>query len=172
MPQVGEMRNHKDEYLGFVSFGLSTTRSDFHHMLYQYAVHLGIDIRPNTRVMEYFEDADRGGVILENGARLTADIVVAADGIGSRAATLIKGKRDQPTSSGYAVLRATYPVEIALQNPLLKHYEGEQGSSTGVVGPGAHVVTGRSGNSVTWMLTHKVRHRGRGDKIQTNKLLA
>jgi 2-polyprenyl-6-methoxyphenol hydroxylase-like FAD-dependent oxidoreductase len=162
------MVNHKNEYLGDVSFGLSTTRSDFHFLLYQYAMHLGIDVRLDARVMEYFEHADKGGVILENRARLTADLVVSADGVGSRAGVLIKGERDRPSSSGYAMLRATYPVELALQNPLLKHYEDVQGSSTGVVGPGAHVITGRSGNSVSWMLTHKVCQIGHGEKIQAD----
>lgn len=164
------MVNHKNEYLGDVAFGLSTTRSDFHFMLYQYAMHLGIDVRLDARVMEYFEHADKGGVILESGARLTADLVVSADGVGSRAGVLIKGHRDQPSSSGYAMLRATYPVELALQNPLLQHYEGVQGSNTGVVGPGAHVITGRSGNVVSWMLTHKVLHKDCGGNIQANAM--
>jgi 2-polyprenyl-6-methoxyphenol hydroxylase-like FAD-dependent oxidoreductase len=119
-------------------------------------MHLGIDIRLNARVVDYFEGPEKGGVVLENGSKLTADLVVAADGVGSRSGGVIKGERDQPTSSGFAMVRATYPAERVSQNPLLQEFLTDRSSNKGVVGPGAHVITGCSGDNVTWMLTHKV----------------
>ncbi|KAF4950453.1 hypothetical protein FSARC_13189 [Fusarium sarcochroum] len=155
IPQVGDMFTHDDQFIGCVEFGLSTVRSNFHNLLYRYAMHVGIDIRLDARVMEYFENSDKGGVVLDTGAKISADLAVAADGIGSRSGVVIKGERDQPTSSGYAMLRATYPVERAMQNPILEEYLKDRSASKGVVGPGAHIITGRSGDNVSWMLTHK-----------------
>ncbi|KAM0312660.1 hypothetical protein ACHAPQ_012192 [Fusarium lateritium] len=138
IPQIGEMYTHDGQFVGCLTFGLSTIRSSFHRALLQYATHLGIDVRLNARVVDYFADSNKGGIVLDTGARITTDLVVAADGIGSRSGVVIKGERDQPTSSGYAMLRATYPLERIR-----------------VVGPGAHVITGFTGDNVSWMLTHK-----------------
>jgi 2-polyprenyl-6-methoxyphenol hydroxylase-like FAD-dependent oxidoreductase len=156
IPQIGEMHTHDGQFVGCVTFGLSTVRSSFHRSLLQYAAHLGIDVRLSARVVDYFEDSDKGGVVLDTGAKITADLVVAADGIGSRSGVVIKGERDQPTSSGYAMLRATYPTERIRQNPLLREFLEDRSSTKGVVGPGAHIITGCSGDNVSWMLTHKV----------------
>ncbi|KAF5011313.1 hypothetical protein FDECE_2563 [Fusarium decemcellulare] len=155
IPQEGEMFTHDGHFVGCPQFGLSTTRSSFHNLLYQYALHLGIEVRLDARVVEYFENSDKGGVVLDTGAKITADLVVAADGIGSRSGVVIKGERDQPTSSGYAMLRATYPLERAMKYPLLAKIIGDSSMNRGYVGPGAHIITGRSGNDVAWMLTHK-----------------
>ncbi|KAH7202926.1 hypothetical protein IWW34DRAFT_673311 [Fusarium oxysporum f. sp. albedinis] len=155
IPQIGEMHTHDGQFVGCVTFGLSTVRSSFHRSLLQYAAHIGIDVRLSARVVDYFEDSDKGGVVLDTGAKITADLVVAADGIGSRSGVVIKGERDQPTSSGYAMLRATYPTERIRQNPLLREFLEDRSSTKGVVGPGAHIITGCSGDNVSWMLTHK-----------------
>ncbi|KAM0209050.1 hypothetical protein ACHAQD_011364 [Fusarium lateritium] len=101
-------------FVGCVAFGLSTVRFSFHSFLLQYATLLGIDVRLSARVVDYFEDSNKGGVVLDTGAKITADLVVAADGIGSRSGLIVEGER-----------------------------------------PGAHVVTGSSGDNVSWMLTHK-----------------
>ncbi|VUC37218.1 unnamed protein product [Clonostachys rosea] len=153
--QKGEMYTHDGQFVGCPIFGLSTIRSSFHNLLYQYATHLGIDIRLDARVVEYFETSHRGGVVLDTGARITADLVVAADGVGSRSGVVVNGERHQLTSSGYAMLRSTYPVEIAMQNPLLAEFLGDSSAVRGYVGPGAHIITGRTENGVSWMLTHK-----------------
>ncbi|RSL61468.1 hypothetical protein CEP54_006271 [Fusarium duplospermum] len=151
----GEMFTHDGKFVGVNEFGLSTVRSDFHRLLYQYAIHMGIDVRLGARVVEYCESSDKGGVVLDTGARITADLVVAADGIGSRSGVVIKGERDKPTSSGYAMFRATYPLEIAAQNPLLADFVNDRSVTRGFVGPGAHIITGCSGTNLSWMLTHK-----------------
>ncbi|CAJ0544219.1 Ff.00g035070.m01.CDS01 [Fusarium sp. VM40] len=155
IPQVGKMCTHDGQFIGNVTFGLSTLRSSLHRLLYHYAMHLGIEIRLSARVVDYFEGPDKGGVVLEDGSELTADLVVAADGVGSRSGGLIKGERDQPTSSGFAMIRATYPAERVSQNPHLQEFLEDRSSAKGVVGAGAHVITGCSGDNVSWMLTHK-----------------
>jgi 2-polyprenyl-6-methoxyphenol hydroxylase-like FAD-dependent oxidoreductase len=153
------MFTKEGQFVGAVTFGLSTIRSSFHTTLLQYAVHLGIDVRLSARVVDYFENPDKGGVVLDTGAKITADLVVASDGVGSRSGVVIKGKRDLPVSSGFAMLRATYPAERVSQNPFLKEFLEDRSSTKGAVGPGAHIITGCSGDNVSWMLTHKVSHQ-------------
>lgn len=150
------MFTHDGKLVGAVTFGLSTVRSSFHGTLLQYAQHLGIDVRLSARVMDYFENPDKGGVVLDTGAKVTADLVVAADGVGSRSGVVIKGERDWPVSSGYAMLRATYPTERVRNNPVLQEFLETRTSAKGAVGQGAHIITGCSGDNVSWMLTHKV----------------
>lgn len=46
-----------------------------------------------------------------NGERLTADVVIGADGVRSTARKLILGYDDKPKSSGYAIYRAWFDAE-------------------------------------------------------------
>lgn len=56
-------------------------------MLLEQVEKCGITIDFGKRVVDYFESPKQGGVKLEDGTKLTADIVVAADGIGSKSQT-------------------------------------------------------------------------------------
>lgn len=54
-------------------------------------------------------------VVKEYGAdlrKVTGDAVVGADGVRSRARTLVLGYEDKPKSSGYAVWRAWYVLAL------------------------------------------------------------
>jgi salicylate hydroxylase len=53
-------------------------RAHFHNALYQRALELGVDVRIDSRVDQY--DLDTPSVTLGNGAVLSADLIVAADG--------------------------------------------------------------------------------------------
>ncbi|KAF3047955.1 hypothetical protein E8E11_009306 [Didymella keratinophila] len=91
---------------------------------------LGIPVAFNTRVVEFFETAVAGGVTLENGSKLTTDVVVAADGIGSRSRTL--------------------------ENPIIaKEFAGHQDRGIMYIGPGAHMPISKSGDDICWLLTCK-----------------
>ncbi|RFU33341.1 hypothetical protein B7463_g3031, partial [Scytalidium lignicola] len=59
---------------------------------------IGIKVEFNQHVVEYFEDteAGQGGVITKQGNRFEADLVIAADGVGSKSQSLVGG---QATSS-------------------------------------------------------------------------
>ena len=99
-------------------------RGELHTIIFNYAKdELGIPIHLGQRVTEYFEDENQAGIVLESGERVsfdrflwdimgltvlqvTADMVVGADGVRSKARQLVLGYNDKPKSSGYAVFRA------------------------------------------------------------------
>ena len=96
-------------------------RPKFALMLVRQLERIGIKIEYNHRVVDYFEDAEFGkaAVLLENGDRLEADLVVAADGLGTRSHPVVNGQKIQARSSGYAIYRTAYPIEIAFNDPLV-----------------------------------------------------
>ena len=65
-------------------------RGELHQILFDFAKQLGVEIRLGQDVTEYWEDdvAGKAGVI-SNGERLEADIVIGADGVRSKARTLV-----------------------------------------------------------------------------------
>ncbi|KAB2571165.1 Asperlicin C monooxygenase [Lasiodiplodia theobromae] len=135
---------------------LVTTRSELHKLLYQYTQELGIAVEFNATVADYYETDEAGGVLLSDGRKLEADVVVAADGVGSKACLLVSGYKDRPSSSGSAVYRATYPVAVALQNPVIAEWlAGHDTYVAMFMGPDAYVVIGRTENTVCWVMTRK-----------------
>lgn len=65
---------------------------------------MGIYVEFNQRVVDYYEDIKygKGGVVMEDGSRYEADIVIAADGVGSRSQGLVGGQV-RAISSGRAI---------------------------------------------------------------------
>jgi 2-polyprenyl-6-methoxyphenol hydroxylase-like FAD-dependent oxidoreductase len=65
---------------------LGIYRSKLHKCLYEYALSLNIPMEFDVGVARYFESQDEklGGVVLSDGRTLTADLVIAADGVGSK----------------------------------------------------------------------------------------
>jgi 2-polyprenyl-6-methoxyphenol hydroxylase-like FAD-dependent oxidoreductase len=125
-------------------------------VLHEYASLLGIPIEFSTSAVDYFETEDHGGVELADGRKLTADIVVAADGVGSKSWHLV-GEKTAPTSSGFVLYRVTFPAAPALENPIIRtEFEGVGDRGILHAGPGAHMVTCLSGDKMCWMLTCKV----------------
>ncbi|CZR66995.1 related to salicylate hydroxylase [Phialocephala subalpina] len=91
-------------------------RAHFHEALYSRALQLGVDVRVDCRVVTY--DDEDASVELANGTTLSADLIVAADGIKSAARQLVLGGRDQkPKPTGFAAYRATVDVEKILADP-------------------------------------------------------
>jgi 2-polyprenyl-6-methoxyphenol hydroxylase-like FAD-dependent oxidoreductase len=136
---------------------LAIYRSKLHNVLYEYAEQLGIPIEFSATASEFFETDDHGGVVLSDGRRLTADIVVAADGVGTKSWALVVGSKEPPISSGFVLYRVTFPVAPALENPILAaELEGFKDRAFLHAGPGAHIVTCKSAKDICWMLTRKV----------------
>ncbi|KAF4621956.1 hypothetical protein G7Y89_g14389 [Cudoniella acicularis] len=108
-------------------------RAHFHTALYERALELGVDVRVNSLVMKY--DLEAPSVELANGEAVTADLIVAADGVKSVARKLILGGIDSPPQpTGFAAYRATVPAakmqddpEISwlLEKPALNIWIGE-----------------------------------------------
>ncbi|CAG9992203.1 unnamed protein product [Clonostachys byssicola] len=131
-------------------------RFEFHNILEEYARSLDIPIEFSSNAVAYFESDEKGGVELSDGSKLEADIVVAADGVGSKSWKLILGEKNEPVSSGYALYRVSFPVGPAMENPIIaKEFEGYADRVSVHVGPDAHVVIGKSEKEVCWVLTHK-----------------
>ncbi|GKZ27032.1 hypothetical protein AbraIFM66951_001795 [Aspergillus brasiliensis] len=135
---------------------LAIYRSKLHNVLYEYVDQLGIPIEFSATASEYFETDGHGGVVLSDGRRLTADVVVAADGVGSKSWSLVVGNREPPISSGFVLYRVTFPVAPALENPVIAaEFEGFKDRAFLHAGSGAHIVTCKSENEICWMLTRR-----------------
>ncbi|KAJ3962893.1 hypothetical protein N0V92_000329 [Colletotrichum tropicale] len=70
-------------------------------------------------VDKYLESPDRGAVVLSNGVQIEADLIVAADGVGSKSWDLVRNIKDQAVSSGYSVFRANFPALPATENSVV-----------------------------------------------------
>ncbi|RHZ67176.1 uncharacterized protein CDV56_109471 [Aspergillus thermomutatus] len=142
-----------------VSRSAALNRSELHGLLWDYVRQMGIEVDFSKAVDEYFETDTHGGVVLADGQRLTADIVVAADGVGSKSWPLVLGEKDVPTSSGFACYRATFPAGPALENPIIaKEFEGHADRASIHIGPGAHVAVGKTERQICYILTHRDDH--------------
>lgn len=104
--------------------GFMQSRIKMYKALIQQAERCKLDIRWGQRVVDFYEiDCIRvsvGGVVVENGERMEADVVVAADGIKTKSNKLIRGHDVQPRESGLAVYRTAYSSELALLDPVVR----------------------------------------------------
>lgn len=94
-------------------------RPKFYKMLLDQLAVIGVQVEWDHRVIDYYEEieAGKGGCILDSGEKLEADLVIAADGLGTRSHKLVVGRKIEARSSGYAIYRTAYPVELALADP-------------------------------------------------------
>lgn len=82
---------------------------------------IGVDVEHGRNVIDYFEEnsVGRAGVVLKDGSKEHADIVIAADGVSGHSWKLLLGREIQARPSGDAIFRASFPVEHAIANPLV-----------------------------------------------------
>ncbi|KAJ5815202.1 hypothetical protein N7474_006979 [Penicillium riverlandense] len=133
-------------------------RGELHTVVFNYAKdELGIPIHLGQRVTKYFEDENQAGIELESGNKVTADLVIGADGVRSQARELVLGYFDQPKSSGYAVFRAWFPNTDMIKDPRTKHFCENGDTFNGWIGPDVHFLfsTIKNGQDCCWVLTHK-----------------
>ena len=95
-------------------------RAEIHRAVYEHALARGIDVRLGQNVTDYFESEQEAGV-MSNGERMTADCVVAAEGVKSRGRKIVLGFEDRPKASGYAVWRAWFSAEELAKNARTAH---------------------------------------------------
>lgn len=96
-------------------------RGVIHSIIYNHAVERGIDIRLGSRVTDYFEDDEVGGIVVNGEERFTADVVISSEGVRSRGRKIVLGFEDNPQSSGYAVYRAWFPADRVANNATIRH---------------------------------------------------
>jgi 2-polyprenyl-6-methoxyphenol hydroxylase-like FAD-dependent oxidoreductase len=136
-------------------------RGELHEIVFNHASKdLGIPIHLGCRVVGYFEDANKAGIELEDGRRITGDIVIGSDGVRSKARELVLGYTDKPKSSGYAVFRAWFPNTDMIKDPETAHFCNNGDTFNGWIGPDVHFLfsTIKNGSDCCWVLTHKDDH--------------
>lgn len=112
---------------GFNSY--NGRRGEIHTILFEHAKRLGAEIKLGVEVTDCYEnDTDRKAGVITEGKHIEGDIVVGADGVGSKARQLVlvgsrfkyfgwlfmvhlQGHVDKPKPSGYAIYRAWFSVK-------------------------------------------------------------
>lgn len=100
--------------------GLLGHRGNYHKILVDHAVRNGVQLRLGQKIERY--DASKPSIFLPNGEELTADVVIAADGVKSPGRTAVLGFEDAPIHSGYAVWRAYGTTDIFQGDPLVQEF--------------------------------------------------
>ncbi|GAB1726416.1 monooxygenase [Hortaea werneckii] len=123
---------------------------------------LGVKIEFNARVVDYFDDDEtgKGGCVTQDGRKYEADVVIAADGVGSKSQRLVGGQV-RAISSGRAMWRAAFPIENLDKDPEVKeHYKmiPANGESEPIVrtylGPGTYAMTLTRPETMIWIINH------------------
>ena len=130
--------------------------------LYDQVLSLGISVTFGKPVVDYYEDLETGkaGAITDQDERFEADLIIAADGVGSKSWKVVSGEDSKPKSSGFSVYRVAYPTKLAFESSLVKERfaltEGGDDICRVYLGKNTHGIVLISPETTTWFLTHKV----------------
>jgi hypothetical protein len=133
-------------------------------MLYDHVQRLGIPVIFGKKVVEYYENPDKsiGGCLTDEGEHFIGDLVVAADGVGSKSWLAVSGENTKAKSSGFSVYRVVYPTKLALQNSMIAErfpINEVKGDVLRVwLAKNSHAIVLVAAENTTWFLTHKVAH--------------
>jgi 2-polyprenyl-6-methoxyphenol hydroxylase-like FAD-dependent oxidoreductase len=80
-------------------------------MLYDQSQRLGIKVTFGVSVVNYLENATEGTAtaVVNDGRQLTADIVVAADGLGTKSHQIVLGQPVRAIRTGYSIAYHVLP---------------------------------------------------------------
>lgn len=95
------------------------SRARFTGALLSQVLALGIEVSFGQRVTEYLEDQDGAAVVVEDGTRFEADVVIAADGVGTKSHKLVNGHEVRAMSSKHSIFRTSFPIELVEADPEL-----------------------------------------------------
>lgn len=117
-------------------------RADFQLILLNRAQENGVSVEVNTKVMG-FEPAksakEKDSVVTNHGVRLTADLIIAADGLRSSLKTIVLGEAAESVPVGDSAYRALLPASY-LEDPAFDGLD-MKGNLTVWLGPDRHVVS-------------------------------
>lgn len=122
---------------------------------------MGVKVEFSKRVVDYYEDEEKGkaGVITDDGEKYEADVVIAADGVGSKSQKLVGGQV-RATSSGRAMWRAAFPIEHLDQKPEVKEFfhmiDGKHPIVRTWLGPSTYALTLTREDTMIWIMNHDV----------------
>ncbi|KAI1845924.1 hypothetical protein JX265_011180 [Neoarthrinium moseri] len=153
--------NQKTPELDETAPNFNGHRGELHGVVYDYATkQLGIPIHLGNKIRTYFEDEDKSGILLETGERIAADVVIAADGVRSKARQSVLGYEDRPKSSGYAVWRSWFSNKDMISDPETAQFCNNGDTFNGWIGPDMHFLfsTIKNGTDCCWVLTHPDEH--------------
>ncbi|KAL2132756.1 hypothetical protein VTI74DRAFT_3411 [Chaetomium olivicolor] len=160
-----ELYHHQRKFVSRQSFAnekvwgrrINGHRGQLHNIIYRHAVARGIDTRLWCSVEDYFETdyPPQTGVVV-NGERVSADVVIAAEGVHSLRRKIVLGFVENPKSSSYAVYRAWFPADRIRDNPVLRHLVVNRDTHQGFIGPDTHFLASsiKNGTEVNWVFTH------------------
>lgn len=146
-------------------------RAEIQNVLFEYAVSLGIPIKMGKKVVEWKEDGQSAWVVLDDGEIVKGDLVVAANGLMSKAKAVILASHNQSNSeddishlcreksSGYSVYRAWYDAtEMGIDKDPLTKVFAERDTHMGWLGKDVHflVASMKEGKAISWVATHRV----------------
>ncbi|KAK3346096.1 hypothetical protein B0T25DRAFT_268448 [Lasiosphaeria hispida] len=132
-------------------------RGEIHQILLAHVRARGIEVRLGCKVVGYEEEEGGATVVLEDGGRVRADLVLAAEGVRSKGRELVLGVEDKPLPSGYAVFRAWYPADELLGNDKTRYLVEHGDSHNGWIGQDVHFLAAaiKGGKDMSWVCTHK-----------------
>lgn len=95
------------------------SRPKFIAALFTQLKNIGVDVAFGKRAVDYTEDGaeQKASVLLDDGSKLEADVVIAADGVGTSSCKVVGGTDIPSYPSGLSILRTAFPVETAMEDP-------------------------------------------------------
>ncbi|GAA6034416.1 hypothetical protein JCM8097_002715 [Rhodosporidiobolus ruineniae] len=150
------MRREAEEEATRESPAFDAHRGDLHQILLDYAISVGVDVRQGVAVSAY-EETDSGASVIIDGVHHSADVIIAADGVKSKAREIVLGYVDAPKSSGYAIYRAFFDGDLIRQNPDCAHLVAEGVDQRNVwIGPDIHFIAAgvKGTKEFSWVMTH------------------
>lgn len=94
-------------------------RQALHKMLADQVERAGMKVEYGRQVVEYKEDNSKAWVVLQDGEEIEADVVIAADGIGSKSYMITLGHEVRAKPTGFSMYRAMLPIDQALVDPII-----------------------------------------------------
>lgn len=121
---------------------------------------LGIDVKYDQRAVDYYEDETKAGVVLEDGSKFEADVVIAADGLGTKSHKLISGHDIRAMSSKHSIFRTAYHVDHVSSDPELNEMFPLRDDGGAVMqmwtGDDIQIIVLRASEAVEWYIMHNV----------------
>lgn len=136
-----------------------TARGKLHRMMFDYTKSLGADIHLGAKITKYWEDETGAGIFVAD-TKISADLVLAADGVRTQARSVISGQEEKATKSGVAIYRAWFPLRALKGHSLTEPIANSKSSGFKVwIGDGTHgiITTNVKLKHVACFVTHTVR---------------
>ncbi|KAL0938119.1 FAD-binding domain protein [Colletotrichum truncatum] len=138
-PGVAQHASHPRRIAGI------TSRRDIAEMLYNQVRRLGIEAKFSTHIVQFAENNDEGVAIARSsdGHEFIGDVVVAADGLGTKSHAVVLGQEVKAIASGYVCVRGSFPTAavqgVASVQALLPK-AGERPKILAYTGVGTHLI--------------------------------